>query len=158
MHKKRVKYFAYGSNMDLEHLELLKVKVFKAQPALLQEYKLTFNVKDNDLTGVGYANIMQSPTNEVEGILITTDEHSVTYIDLYENFPVDYKKENQQVKLRSGQTETAFLYIGNTSRCKEGLKPLNNHLLHLLKGKHFLSQEYYEKLMQTDSIPVSEYQ
>ncbi|MBL3654681.1 gamma-glutamylcyclotransferase family protein [Fulvivirga sediminis] len=157
MYKNRVKYFAYGSNMDIEHLERLKVKVFKAEPAILPEYQLTFNVKDYDLPGVGYANIIQSYTDQVEGILITTDEASVTYIDLYENFPVDYKKENHKVKLRNGETETAYLYIANDSRCEEGLKPLNNHLFHLLKAKHFISEEYYEKLKQIDSIPVSEY-
>lgn len=138
--------------MDLDHLKRLKIKVYKAQSASLRGYKLVFNIKDDDIPNIGYANIITSPFSEVEGVLIETDVQSVSYLDLYENFPVDYTKEMHNIRLKSGIMERAFLYIGNTGRYEEGLKPLDRHLQHILKGKDFMSKAYYQNLLEIDSI------
>lgn len=152
--EERIVYFAYGSNMDLQNLERLKVKVFKIEKAILMNYKLVFNVVNENVTGAGYANIIPQSGSSVEGIMILTDKTSIQYLDKYEGFPFLYQKLYIEVFSGNNHSQEAMVYVGNPLRTEEGLKPAKDHLNHILQGKAFLSKNYWLELTQLVYFPI----
>ena len=148
----KIIYFAYGSNMDLQNLERLNVKIYKLEKAVLNDHMLIFNVINDHIQGAGYANITPHSMAVVEGLLISTDHNSILNLDQYEGYPYLYKKTFLPVVRENQQVEEALVYIGNFIRTKPGLKPTKEHLNHVLKGKDFLSVSYWTRLSDLEVI------
>ena len=141
-----IKYFAYGSNLDLEHLAALKVQVHYAVPAKLFDYILKFNVVNDAVAGGGYANIVPKKGAIVEGALIFIESVSLKYLDDYEGFPVLYKKAHVSVFDEKQQAEEALVYVGDKDRLGLNLRPSKSHLRKILNGEAFFSKAYFGKL------------
>ncbi len=54
------------------------------------------------------------------------------------------------------ETDTGMIecivYIAGSEAVAEGLKPTKEYLGHLLKGKEFISEEYFDSLKNTDTV------
>lgn len=80
-----VKYFAYGSNLDIERLIKRVGYVTSYKPFILKDYKLAFNTGyGKRRTGVCFANIIASPGSSVEGMLYNMSERQFAELDRFE--------------------------------------------------------------------------
>ena len=56
----RIKYFAYGSNMNPRRMESRGVDVYSMKPAVLKDFELLFNKLSSSYHGEGFANIQKN--------------------------------------------------------------------------------------------------
>ncbi len=139
MEDKYQKYFAYGSNMSIEALQVMGVKYKNVQPAILQNYVLVFDIPDLVKTEFGFANIKKNEGGIVKGLLMEISDSSWTILDQYEGFPDDYLKEELVVELLGGKMVNCVVYIGNSVVLKDGLLPWPSHF-EIVKQCH---QKYF---------------
>ena len=139
-------YFAYGSNLNRARMAQRGVIWENAQRGILNNYKLDFAKEANLLTGEGYATIKESKGNRVEGIIYRLEDRDMTKkLDAYEGTELDqYKRIEITVLLKSKKTIRCFTYIA----CKryKGLLPSKTYITHVLEGRHYLTNEYYQWL------------
>ncbi|MDX2257042.1 MAG: gamma-glutamylcyclotransferase family protein [Pseudanabaenaceae cyanobacterium bins.39] len=147
-----MKYFAYGSNMDLQGIKARGVNVYDFEVGMLDNWQLVVNVIDDDLVGAGFANIMPQANARVEGVIYTIDEVSILSLDHYENYPFDYTREVIRVQRANYEPVDCMVYIGQTARLRDGLKPTKSYWRSLLHGRPFLSQSYYDRLCKIDTF------
>ncbi len=145
-------YFAYGSNMDEEKMELRGAVFDEMIAAKAYDFRLTFNKIANLDMGIGYANIVPDKGSVVEGVLYHTDEESLLNLDRAEGVPTHYLRETIIVQDESENNFECFVYIANPESTKEGLKPTRGYLGSLLSGRYFLSEEYYGMLTQVETF------
>jgi len=150
-----VAYFAYGANMNLQHLCNLGVQVLRAERAILEGWRLCFNVVDREQLGSGFANILPSDGDRVEGVLYLIATVSIASLDTYEDYPQDYGKVWVKVQTWEGLTVECFVYVGRCDRLAEGLLPTDQYLQLLLTAQPFLSVEYYRELKHLQVLPSS---
>lgn len=138
-------YFAYGSNMDEERMKSRRIAFTKRVPAILYGYKLTFN-KMTDVKGFGYATIEKGKSKDfVEGILYTVNKLGIMTLDRFEGYPYHYNRID--IKVCSDGIEChAITYIATPEVLGKKLIPFPEYLDHLLAGKEFLSDEYFNFL------------
>ncbi len=127
MSGKYIKYFAFGSNMDLGMLGRMGVLYRNVLPAILEEYELVFSVPDLDKKDVGFASVQPLKGSVVKGLLMEIDEKSIEILDEYEAFPHDYLKQEITVKLLDNSLQDCFMYIAHPKVAKQGLKPWPGH-------------------------------
>lgn len=130
--------FSYGSNMNVNRMNERGVKFSKIIPVVLDDFILKFNKVSKKQGAV--ANIQFYKGGIVEGILYEVE--SLEQMDRYEGFPNHYNRVKMDI-----EGYDAWVYIAQPQYIQEGLKPKQEYLNHLLEGKQFLSDEYYEKLM-----------
>ena len=140
-----MKYFAYGLNVDPDRMRKRKINFSKREHAILEGRRLKFNKVASENPNMGYANIEKSNENVVEGILYTINDTDIDYLDTYEGYPKHYIRENVKVKLDNIKEES-IIYIANTNKVRDGLKPSKDYLNHLLKGCDLLSDKYCKEL------------
>lgn len=138
----KTNYFAYGSNLNINRMIDRGLKVHKITPVILENYELKFNKVSKKQGAV--ANIEPKHGSVVEGVLYEIDD--ITKMDRYEGHPNHYKR----VEMMFG-TVKAWVYIAQPKYIKEGLKPKQEYLNHLLAGKEYLSEEYYKTLERLNS-------
>lgn len=149
-----IHYFAYGSNMDLDVLQKLGVRVYHAEKGILEGWKLVFNVIDHEISGAGFANIELDPIAQVEGVIYTIDEPSVAALDRYEDYPRDYDKITLTIQTQQQQSRICLLYIGQPDRLSPNLIPTRPYLQTLLNGQRFLSPAYYQELLSLKNLLI----
>lgn len=142
---KVIKYFAYGSNMDPDRMRERGVNFLSRKKGILHGWRLEFNKVASDNQKKGYANIVEDRNSTVEGCLYEIEENDLKRLDKYEGFPDHYNRYEIEVETPEGKVR-AITYIAHPNKIKEGLKPDNDYLEHLLKGKDCLSDKYFEKL------------
>ncbi|MCS7279724.1 MAG: gamma-glutamylcyclotransferase [Thermodesulfobacteriaceae bacterium] len=89
----------------------------------------------------------------MEGVLYCVPEKDIfEKLDKYEGFPRDYFRIRVLVILDNGKEVKALTYIANPDKVREGLKPSQEYLNHLLKACKFLSKEYYNWLKNIKTL------
>jgi len=124
--------------MNVNRMNERGVKFSKIIPVVLDDFILKFNKVSKKQGAV--ANIQFYKGGIVEGILYEVE--SLEQMDRYEGFPNHYNRVKMDI-----EGYDAWVYIAQPQYIQEGLKPKQEYLNHLLEGKQFLSDEYYEKLM-----------
>lgn len=147
-------YFTYGSNLHLKRARQRGVNIIKVERGILHDWKLTFTVINEVHEQAGFANVVPDEGSHVEGAILYTDPPSIKALDEYEDYPVDYLKEDVPVESENGQRVMCMAYIGNEKRMRSNLKPTKSYLSHILEGKYFFSREYYENLKNMDTIEL----
>ena len=145
-------YFAYGSNMDPDRMNLRKAYFSNRMFAKLDNYRLVFNKTSIANPGEGFANIIPDDGSEVEGALYRLKWESIERLDYFEGYPDGYRREEIWVTSSDGKKHKAITYIANDNQTKDGLKPSREYLSHLLRGKDLLSEEYYSKLEKVETF------
>jgi gamma-glutamylcyclotransferase len=140
-------YFAYGSNMNPERLKSRGVEFLNFKPAILRDYKLTFNKISGE--GYGYANIEPHTGGKVEGILyeLKNPEEAIYNLDWYEGYPYHYDRIILPVETDNGIVK-AITYIATPQMLGKNLRPTHEYLSNLLVPckMALLSEEYCREL------------
>ena len=147
-----VYYFAFGSNMDKKRMDKRKVKFTDRQKGIMKDWKLAFNKIRDEEKGSGYANIEPEIDSIVEGIIYKVSEEGIEKLDRREGVPDDYLQETMSVGNDNNESINCIVYIANRSKINNSLKPERWYLNHLLEGKEFLSEKYYSKLKNTETL------
>ncbi len=88
----------------------------------------------------------------VEGIVYEVFDYDIDCLDHREGYPTHYDRKMLKVKLDDGTSVKAITYIAQPGKVKKNLKPTKEYLAHLLKGKKYMSEEYYERLNTTETL------
>jgi gamma-glutamylcyclotransferase (GGCT)/AIG2-like uncharacterized protein YtfP len=144
-------YFAYGSNMNSQRMIDRGLEFSQALAGQMHGYQLAFNKKAWDHPCRSYANVVVSRCSEnsvVEGVLYKLNDHQQIFkMDPFEGAPRLYSRDIYLIETLEGKIP-AWVYIANKATLAEGLKPDQWYLDHLLAGKPYLSESYYQRLTQ----------
>ena len=146
------RYFAYGSNMNLERVRARGLAVVRAEAAALPGFCLRFDKHFAVHEGLGHANIAYAPGRVVEGVLYWLDGvDEILKMDPYERAPVNYGRDVVEVQTAAGRL-ACWTYFANPAVCRPGLRPPRSYLAHLLAGRPYLSAAYYEMLAAWECV------
>ncbi len=90
-----MKYFAYGTNLNLEIVEKKGLRLSNRQAAVLDGYKLVFNKKSIRYhlpEEIGFANLQPNSESMVEGGIYDISKDDIPQFDKVEKCPEHYRK------------------------------------------------------------------
>jgi gamma-glutamylcyclotransferase (GGCT)/AIG2-like uncharacterized protein YtfP len=148
----KMKYFAYGSNMDPDRMKGRGINFSKREHAILEGWRLEFNKVSFKNPKEGYANIVMSENSVVEGVLYEISDSDLRILDKYEGYPSHYGRIKIIVRTDDGEKVEAVTYVAKPDKVKDGLKPSREYLCHLLKGCDLLSREYCNRLRECETL------
>ncbi|GAB4167234.1 MAG: gamma-glutamylcyclotransferase [Planctomycetota bacterium] len=137
-------YFAYGSNMNPERMELRRAFFSRRIHGVLDGWSLAFDTVRSD--GSAAANIHPSPGCRVEGALYLVPPSSLDALDRFEGVPHHYVRTEVIVRTASEGLVPAIAYVATEASLREGIFPTKEYLSHLLRGEDLLSPEYFNTL------------
>ena len=144
-------YFAYGSNMNSERVRARGLEYSQVLSGQLSGYELSFNKYSAKREGSA-ANITKQENAVTEGVLyLLSGEEQIIRMDPFEGFPDHYSRALLSIATKSEPVK-AWVYIANQRFIRENLLPPRWYLNHLLAGKQFLTQPYYERLKKVECI------
>ena len=144
-------YFAYGSNMNSERVRARGLEYSQVSSGQLSGYELSFNKYSANREGSA-ANITKQENAVTEGVLyLLSGEEQIIQMDPFEGFPDHYSRELLSIATKS-ESVRAWVYIANQRFIRRNLLPPRWYLNHLLAGKQFLTQPYYERLKKVECI------
>lgn len=148
-------YFAFGSNIsEYRMITERKINYISRNFAVLNDYKLVFNKMSKKNNNLGFANVVESKGDIVEGALYELSLSDIRKIDKFEGAltkPCHYYRKTIEV-VCNGKKIQAITYIANPIMVKENIKPDKNYLNYILEGKDIFTSEYYEKLNLTKTL------
>lgn len=98
-------YFAYGSNMNLEHMRRLCGWHFSlAGTACLKGYEFGPDTR-------GYANIKENEKKDVWGVVYTVDDECLNILDSFEGVPEIFERKQVEIVCLEGKKCKAWVYI-----------------------------------------------
>lgn len=143
-----MKYFAYGSNMNDQRMIERGVNFLSKEKGILKGYRFLINKKSQKNPNVGFANIIKDETSEVEGILYEVKTEDILKLDRYEGYPKHYRRENHIIN-----NQEAIVYIANDIWTSVNeLETTEEYKNHILEGKQFLSEKYYNNLLNIKTL------
>ena len=143
-----IKYFAYGSNMDMTRLSNRGVNPETRHKGTLKNWKLKFNKKAS-AGDWSFANIEQSEGDIVEGLVFTIKESDLKLLDKFEGAPKHYRREILEIET-DREAIKCITYIAQPEHIMEGLLPVKEYMDFLIKGSVLLSYEYQKMLLEID--------
>ena len=145
------KYFSYGSNCNPDVMQRKGVDYSRRIRASLSGYQLRFNKKalrERLPESIGFANIEESSDGVVQGILYDLNSDHLLLLDESERYPDHYDRVEVTVDTEAG-AETCWVYVAQIDKVADGLVPSRNYLNHILAGREFMTQQYFEALDQS---------
>lgn len=156
MNKKKnpdeIYYFSYGTNIDPMVMLQRGIKYQKRMAGILYGYGLRFNKIAKKGKNIGYASIVKSPTENIEGAFYIIDKEGLKKLDIYEGYPNHYDKYIGTIKTDLMGSVDAFVYVAQEEMTKEGLYPSKDYLSHILAGKDLFSKQYYNQLTKIKTL------
>lgn len=150
-----INYFAYGSNISEDRMRTERNVNFTSRKfAILENYTLLFNKVSKNNCHLGFANIVESNGDIVEGALYEINDSDINIIDRFEGAnskPSHYFRKNVEV-ICDGEIVNAIAYIANPVMIRENINPDKKYLDYILDGKDIFSSKYYEKLKLTKTL------
>ena len=143
-----IKYFAYGSNMDMSRLSNRGVNPETRHKGTLKNWKLKFNKKAS-AGDWSFANIEQSEGDIVEGLVFTIKESDIKLLDKFEGAPKHYRREILEIET-DREAIKCITYIAQPEHIMEGPLPVKEYMDFLIKGSVLLSYEYQKMLLEID--------
>ena len=130
-----IKYFGYGSNMDLTALKAKGVVPVRSMPASLSGWQLRFSVEHFFRHEGGVGNIAQTRefSDKVLGIVHWCDDHDLAALDKLEARGVGYDRVTVRVETSEG-VEDAYTYVGLPAYVNDAILPLRRYLNILVRG------------------------
>lgn len=146
--------------MDRGVMKDRNVPFSKEEAAILKGYSRVFNKICKTVSGGGYANIVNSPGSEVEGVAYEVTENGLLNLDVNEGCDLEkpqtssYLRKPLSIILSSGEVVEAQVYIATESVILENLKPKKEYMYNLLVGalQHNLSDETIRKLITVETV------
>ena len=131
-----IKYFAYGTNLDVEQMRNRCETIKVLGKGKLKNYRLIFNSR-------GVASIIPDNNSEVLGLVYELTKEGLNSLDSYEGYPSLYSRHEMRIESTEDTFINSIVYIAEDS--KEG-KPRPDHyecVLNALKKEDF-PEEYIE--------------
>ena len=98
-------YFAYGSNMNLDHMRRLCGWHFRVLgPAAVEGYEFGADLR-------GFATIHEKKGSKVWGVLFEIDQECLDILDDFEGYPDVFGRYHIEVKDSLGEKLQAWVYI-----------------------------------------------
>jgi sulfite reductase (NADPH) flavoprotein alpha-component len=146
-------YFGYGSNLSGPSLRAKGVVPVSAEPAVLADWRLTFDIPNFFAIEGGTGNISQSPGDSVHGVLYGCNDHALAVLDELEALGVAYRRTQMTVRTYSGREASAYVYVGLPDVTSEGLSPSRRYLNILIRGAEGmqLSPDYIDRLRRIET-------
>jgi gamma-glutamylcyclotransferase len=148
-------YFAFGSNMNKERMIEREANFVNIQKGILNDWELVFNKINSRKDGSGFANIIPKIGSIVEGMIYKVDEETLEKLDRFEGVPNHYNRKTMKIRNENNEMIDCITYLANPSQMDNSRKPEKWYLNHLLKGKEYLSEEYFSDLRKTNSLDDS---
>jgi gamma-glutamylcyclotransferase (GGCT)/AIG2-like uncharacterized protein YtfP len=99
-------YFAYGSNLSLEHMRRLCGWHFQViGPAVLEGYEFSPDSR-------GYATITPKTGSKTWGVLYDADQFCIDALDDFEGYPEVFGRPEVEVIGEDGKKYKAWVYVG----------------------------------------------
>ena len=150
-----INYFAYGSNISENRmLNERKINFISRKFAILENYKLLFNKVSKKNCYLGFANVVESDGDVVEGVIYELNDSDINIIDKFEGAnsnPSHYCRKSVDV-ICGGKIINSIVYVANPDMIRENIKPDKNYLNYLLEGKDIFSDKYYNDLKSTKTL------
>jgi len=141
-------YFAYGSNMDEKRMMERGVFFTSKEKGTLKGFRFIINKKSQKNPNIGFANIIRDDNSEVEGIIYEVSQEDIFKLDKFEGHPKHYKRETYIIN-----NKECIVYISNNIWTSTNeLESTEEYKNHILEGKDFLSEKYYNKLLEIKTI------
>lgn len=138
--------------MNPERMRARGLEFDQAIAARLPQSELLFNKRAADAPHRSYANIGFHPTSVVEGVAYRLcDQRQIFKMDPFEGAPRLYSRDVFTVHSDAGPI-AAWVYVANKAMLQNDLKPARWYLDHLLAGKAYLSDDYYQRLSQVECV------
>jgi hypothetical protein len=140
------RYFAYGSNMNPSRVRERGLAVERVEAASLAGVRLAFDKVAADHADAGHACLSFDPDGCVEGVLYwLAGARDLARMDRFERTPINYSRDIVVVDTASGPA-SAWTYFANPAVLRAGALPARSYLLHLLAGRDYLSDAYFQRL------------
>jgi len=140
-------YFAYGSNMDPARQKARTESVRAPRRARLVDHRIAFNKLGRD--GTAKANIFAEPGCVVWGVAYLCSTDAMVALDLAEGVHLaQYERTQTVIHPDEGPPLPAITYVALPECVRDGLRPTERYLDHILKGadQHRLPAEYVQAL------------
>jgi hypothetical protein len=142
-------YFAYGSNMNPLRVATRGLRVSGCRGAQLGNLHLVFDKVGRDHPTCAHANVVYRRGGCVEGVLYQLVEGAeILKMDPFERAPINYSRGVVHVETSDGSV-AAWTYFANPGVRRQGLLPERAYLNHLLAGRPYLSESYFQWLQRT---------
>lgn len=158
-------YFAYGSNLNQEDLNLwcirhkrpkIDLAAKKPHKVMLDGFELVFDYFSKISRKCGVADLKKSEGKYVEGVLFEMSEEEMKTIDEKEG-PKVYHRQKVLVTLKNGQRVEATTYmVKDELRGNGHVPPSNGYLKLIINGaeKFELSENWINFLSSIETLTV----
>jgi cation transport regulator ChaC len=127
---KKLKYFAYGSNMSSKRMKARVPFAGVIGVGVLRGHRLVFHKVSHD--GSGKCDVIESESDDVMGVLYEINEIEKLALDSVEGLNHGYKEKAINVELKSGEVVSAVTYFA--TNINPGLRPYTWYMRHVLEG------------------------
>lgn len=148
-------YFGYGSNLSVIALRAKGVFPLRSEPAVLEGWRLTFNVPDFFPIEGGTGNIEPAPDEAVHGVLHACRDRDLASLDRLEALGVTYQRVVLGVTTYAGRRKSAYVYVGIPTNLDGELLPSERYRNILARGAldMKLAPTYIDGLLEISCLP-----
>ncbi|TKB09456.1 gamma-glutamylcyclotransferase [Desulforhopalus sp. IMCC35007] len=145
-------YFAYGSNMSLLRMQKRVPSAKALGVYILAGHLLKFHKAGMDGSGKGDAYFTGLKTDSVFGVLYSMQYRDKSLLDDAEGLGYGYAEKKVQLKTRTGEKATGFLYYATT--IDNTLHPFSWYIEHIVVGARAaaLPEPYVDKICGVETI------
>lgn len=148
-------YFGYGSNLSVIALRAKGVFPLRSEPAVLEGWRLTFNVPDFFPIEGGTGNIETAPDDTVHGVLHACRDRDLVTLDRLEALGVTYERVVLGVTTYAGRRKSAYVYVGIANNLDSRLQPSERYRNILARGAVDMKLDgaYVDRLLSISCLP-----
>ena len=148
-------YFGYGSNLSVVSLRAKGVDPLFSEPAVLEGWKITFDIPDFFAVEGGTGNVAATPGAVVHGVLHACRSSDLETLDRLEAIDVSYRRAAMTVTTYGGRRVRAYVYVGIPDVLDPTLRPSARYRSILVDGasEMRLDPRYVSALRQTPVLP-----
>lgn len=148
-------YFGYGSNMSVSSLRAKGVTAMRSEAAMLEGWRLTFNIPEFFRIEGGTGNIELCPNASVHGVLHACRDADLATLDQLEAVGSVYNRIEASVLTYTGRRAHAYVYVGIPAITNPHCLPSQRYLNILTSGAEQmrLDPDYIAQLRGTPALP-----
>jgi len=151
--KKKMKTFAYGSNMNIDRLQERTPSAVKVSNASIKGYKFRCNKVSNTGSSKGNIVFTGDENDVVWGVIYEIDDNEKPNLDRVEGLGQGYNQTTITVKNSDNQDEDVQVYVADPGAINENMRPFDWYRDFILSGteQNKLPEEYIEELRSVQS-------
>lgn len=127
-------YFGYGSNLSVISLRAKGVTPLSSEPAILEGWRVVFNIPDFFRIEGGTGNIEPCEDDAVHGVLHGCRDRDLATLDRLEALGITYERIEATVVTYGGRRVRAYVYVGIASTLDTNALPSERYRNILVRG------------------------